>query len=323
MLKLQKSNALVLARSESDASCFSSFDEYQFVDYSENDLSQDTASSSHETVTCVSRLSGSRGGRRRTADMKQKLSRNRDRLLHPTSAADHSHVGWNESQYSINFSQSDASDIFLSTSDERLRNHPFLKQTDKLPSKSNLLGKHTSRTKKNVRLVVDEDVASSSHSNNKEVSKASRVGRRESQNSMRVSIHSPTGHPCDGSPKVTSQQGHNRTSTRIQAEVHRRSLPLPDHPGSDRNSRLSLDGISTRSLPKKTSSIIFGRSKAVDSTKLQRSIGLNAVELDAVRTVVMQKIVSSSWYPRDLQIKHSTSGDMKEVVNTLCKSQLI
>ena len=315
MLKMDKSRVRILYGSESNTSCFSNYSEYQYMDYSESDSSQN--SNSHVTVTCVSRLSESKGSRRRTA-MRQKSSKSRDGLLHPMSAK-YSNFDWNESQYSINLSPSNMSSGNM---ENEPNNNQFLKPETEFPSKSNVLVKGTNGHKKSVKLEVK---AGGKQTIIMEASTASE--KRVSRNQRRVSIaDSGSGHSLKGSPTAARRKSCDYTSTgaRIPAEVHRRSLQLSNSSGSDLTPRLSLDGVSSRPFPRKGSSLVFNGNCAADgATKGNGSAEYSTVELDAIRTVVLQKIVKSSWYPRDLQSKHASAGsagDFEEVVNTLCKS---
>ena len=88
-------------------------------------------------------------------------------------------------------------------------------------------------------------------------------------------------YPQGGSPtKQTSRKSHDHTHTgRVQAEVHRTSLPTPYLSGSEISSRLSQGELHFTSSPRKASSVTLNRSQ-YDTAARRNSDGCSVVELD-------------------------------------------
>ena len=312
MLQMEKSSEFLLTGSESNSSCFSAYSsDDQFVDYSGSKLDD----GSHVIMTCVSRESDSKERRKRTTSTPKSM---KDRnLLHPKTAKMHKSDLYGDSQYSLKFSPSN-----IQYGNE-INDDQFF-TTEKLLQGNNLRMKHNLQVGENGKSVVQKGSpyhANIETSNTEKRESLSRHQKRDSLLPPGTGVTASSGeHTHEVSPSATSRKSCDHAhNTRTQAKVHRSSLPLPysNVAGSDIASRLSLDGISSRSFPRKISSVVFRGSGG--STACRSSVGYSAVELDAVRTVILQKVVNSSWYPKDLQSQHDASGDLDEIVNTLCK----
>ena len=319
LLEMEKSKSHSLGISESYTSSFSAFGEDRYVDYSDCSSSHLQSESSRAVITCVSRMRDSSERRRKTAS-RQRSSRDSNNL-HPDKSRLPRLVN---TQSTMKVRPAMTSSVLPSVSDNKLYLGDKEFDGDDLHVKEEW---HTQR-KSPVQTSNGE-----SRTNNIGVSKMDKGSERRHRKRSLLPQSKLLGHggtAAQGSSLLEESPGARTCDyvhTRVKVKAHRRSLPLPTESGTDLSSSFSLEGVASRShLRRGCSSVIFsgGSFGSANVTTNSESLGqCSAVQLDAVRTVVMQKVVNSSWYPRELLTHHNHSSDLQEVVSTLGKIVLV
>ena len=314
-LKLLEMEKSTLGVSESFTSSFSAFGEDRYVDYSDSSSSHLQSESSRAVVTCVSRMRDSSERRRKTAS-RQRSSRDSDNL-HPDKSRLPRLVN---TQSTMKVRPAMTSSVLPSVSDNKL----YL--GDKEFDGDDLHVKEEWHTQRKSLVQTSNGETRTNNIGASKMDKSS--GRRHRKRSLLP--QSKLSGTAQGSSLPEESPGARTCDyvhTRVKVKAHRRSLPLPTESGTDLSSSFSLEGVSSRSrLRRGCSSVIFcgGSFGSATVTTNSESLGqYSAVQLDAVRTVVMQKVVNSSWYPRELLTQHNNSSDLQEVVSTLGKIILV
>ena len=284
-------------------------------------------------VTCISRqLSSREGQNQRPTASTQKSSY--DGYLHPNTAEFGSHFDWNESQYSMTFSPSDFTSRNHSSvfEHEASKGHdievlsPGTYQTSETFKISGVTESDTSKFSKTDKQVVGTHAKLTSGVQSSKVEGKSTEERKLSNSQRRQSLrYSGAGvslggeHQQGGATNATNHKSCDHTHARVQAEVQLVSLPIDLNPsGSELNLNFSHDE-TAKSFPKRSSSMIFKGNQGAAASH-RNSVNYSIVKLDSLHVVTLQKILNSSWYPKDRQTQlQGDSEGLTEAINTLSK----
>ena len=324
VIQLEKNRAANLSRNGSNDSCISTaIGGEQYIDYSEsNDV----------IVTCVSReLSTSQGQNRQPNVSTQKSSYGG--YLHPNAAEFGSNF---ESQYSMIFSplgfmSRNHSSMFEheASTDHNIQDLRLSPNTYKTSETFEISGmddaSRFSRTEMQVagahtRLTSGVQSSKVKGKSTAEERKLSNSQRRQSPRYSGAGVSLGGGHQQGGATMATNCKSCDHTHTKVQAEVHRTSLPIDLYQsGSELNLKISHEEM-TKSFPKRSSSSVIFKGSHGAAAAHRSSMNYSIVKLDSLHVVALQKIQNSSWYPkyRQTQLQGGSEG-LTEVVNTLSK----
>ena len=336
MIQLEKNRAANLSRSRLNDSFSSTiFNGEQYTDYSESNGEQytDYSESNDMLVTCISRQLSSRKGQSQRPTASTQKSSYGD-YLHPKTAEFGSNFDLNESQYSMTFSLSDFTvtnhssvfepeasmghDIQVSSPDTYKASETFQVSGTDDTSQFSKIEKQVTGT--HTKLTSDVQSGKVKDKSMAEERKLSNSQRRQPLRFSGTGVSLDGGHQQKGrTTNATNRKSCDRTHARVQAEVQHVSLPIDlDLSGSELNLNFSHEE-TAKSFPKRSSSVIFKGNQGAAAAH-RNSMNYSIVKLDSLHVVALQKILNSSWYPKDRQTQlQGDSEGLTEVINTLSK----